>query len=61
MMKRLIPQLKKLAPGTRIVSHNFPMPGVEPDQTFNADMPGQAHTVMLWRAPLKVKKKPDQR
>ena len=56
MMQRLIPQLKKLRPGTRIVSHNFPMPGVEPDETFNADEPGRAHSVMLWRAPLRAKK-----
>ena len=54
MIQRLIPQLKKLKPGSRIVSHNFPMPGVEPDQTFNADEPGVAHSVMLWRAPIHV-------
>jgi SAM-dependent methyltransferase len=54
MMKRLIPQLQKLKPGARIVSHNFPMPGIEPDQTFNADLPGSAHYVFFWRAPLKA-------
>jgi SAM-dependent methyltransferase len=58
MMKRLIPQLRQLRPGTRIVSHNFPMPGIEPDETHNADLPGSAHTVMLWRAPLKPATRP---
>lgn len=60
MMKRLIPQLKQLKPGSRIVSHNFPLAGVEPDKTVNADLPGQAHSIMLWNAPIKVqpRKKP---
>ena len=53
MLRRLEPQLKALKPGTRVVSHNFPMHGVEPDQVFNADLPGSAHTVLLWVAPLK--------
>jgi len=31
---RLIPQLEKLRPGTRIVSHDFDMKGVKPDAEF---------------------------
>lgn len=54
MIARMIPQLQKVKPGTRIVSHNFPMKGVEPDQVINADEPGRAHSLLLWTAPLKV-------
>jgi SAM-dependent methyltransferase len=31
---KLIPQLEKLRPGSRIVSHDFDMEGVTPDRTF---------------------------
>ena len=54
MIERLIPQLQKLKPGTRIISHNFPMKGVEPEKVVNADEPGRAHSLLLWHAPLKV-------
>jgi SAM-dependent methyltransferase len=33
MMKKLMPQLNKLSPGSRVVTHNFPIPGVKPDRT----------------------------
>jgi hypothetical protein len=52
---KLIPQLEKLKPGSRIVSHDFDMRGVTPDQvvevTENDD--GFGHTVYLWTTPLK--------
>lgn len=54
MAQRLIPQLKKLKAGTRIVSHNFPIPGVEPDETFNADEPDRPHAVLFFRTPLRA-------
>lgn len=52
---RLIPQLEKLRPGTRIVSHDFDMQGiVTPDQTVVVESEGGVeHTVYLWTAPLK--------
>ena len=31
--KRLIPKLKKVKPGTRIISHLFPIPGFPADKT----------------------------
>jgi len=52
---RLIPQLEKLKPGSRIVSHDFDMEGVKPDKvvrmTSNED--NVEHTIYLWTVPLK--------
>jgi len=45
---KLIPQLEKCRPGTRIVSHDFDMRGVRPKKTV--EMGG--HTVYLWVTPL---------
>ncbi len=49
---KLIPQLDKLKPGCRIVSHDFPMAGVRPkrEETLNAN--GREHRVFLWMTPL---------
>ena len=55
---RLIPQLEKLKPGTRIVSHDFDMEGVKPEKvvriTSNED--NEEHTIYLWTVPLKHQK-----
>jgi len=51
---KLIPQLEKLKPGCRIVSHDFDMRGVTPDQTVEVTSEnGATHTVYLWTTPLK--------
>ena len=53
---KLIPQLKKLKPGARIVSHDFDMKGVKPDKVVTIT-PGDVygdHTVYLWTTPLKM-------
>ncbi len=51
---KLIPQLEKLKPGSRIVSHDFDMRGVTPDKTVTVDGDGgYEHTVYLWTTPLK--------
>ncbi|MER3414828.1 MAG: hypothetical protein C4297_01250 [Gemmataceae bacterium] len=53
---KLIPQLKKLKPGARIVSHDFDMRGVKPDKVINFTPPGEGqreHTIYLWTVPLK--------
>ncbi|MHC4462150.1 MAG: SAM-dependent methyltransferase [Planctomycetota bacterium] len=51
----LIPQLEKLKPGSRIVSHDFGMKGVRPDKvvkvTSNED--DDEHEIYLWTSPLK--------
>jgi uncharacterized protein (TIGR03000 family) len=55
---KLIPQLEKLKPGSRIVSHDFAMEGVKPKQTFTMTADdGRGHKIYLWVTPL-VKEKP---
>jgi ribosomal protein L11 methylase PrmA len=51
---KLIPQLEKLKPGSRIVSHDFDMRGVTPDKVVEVvEDNGHEHTVYLWTTPLK--------
>jgi ribosomal protein L11 methylase PrmA len=50
---KLIPQLEKLKPGSRIVSHDFDMRGVEPDEKIDMTAKGTSHTIYLWTTPLK--------
>jgi len=47
IMKRLIPKLRALKPGTRIVSHQFDMPGWPPDERRQVD----EAEILLWRVP----------
>jgi precorrin-6B methylase 2 len=55
---RLIPQLEKLKPGSRIVSHAFDMEGVTPDKVVKMRCKdGLDRTVYLWTTPLKKEKK----
>ena len=53
---KLIPQLEKLKPGSRIVSHDFDMKGVKPDKVVEINSEEEdwdVHTVYLWTTPLK--------
>ena len=51
---KLIPQLEKLKTGSRIVSHDFDMRGVKPDQVVPfKGKDGASHTLYLWTTPLK--------
>ncbi len=53
---KLIPQLEKLKPGSRIVSHDFDMRGVKPDKVVEvttSDQSWNEHTIYLWTTPLK--------
>ncbi|MBN2593313.1 MAG: methyltransferase domain-containing protein [Sedimentisphaerales bacterium] len=52
---KLIPQLEKLKPGSRIVSHDFDMRGVTPNKVvkINSDNEYNDHTIYLWTTPLK--------
>ncbi len=56
--ERLIPQLKKLKPGSRIVSHQFQMLGVKADKVVKvvSDADDVEHTIYLWTTPLKRQK-----
>ena len=51
---KLIPQLEKLKPGSRIVSHDFRMKGVKPDKTvtLTSDEDQAEHKIFLWTAPI---------
>jgi SAM-dependent methyltransferase len=58
---KLIPKLKTLKPGSRIVSHDFDMRGVKPKETFSMratrhDGVEGEHTIYLWVAPIEVEK-----
>jgi len=55
---KLIPQLEKLKPGSRIVSHDFDMKGVKPEKvvTVTPKEDGIEHTIYLWTVPLKKEK-----
>ena len=51
---QLMPQLEKMKPGSRIVSHNFDMKGAKPDKVVKVKPKGELeHTVYLWTIPLK--------
>ena len=54
---KLIPQLEKLKPGCRIVSHDFDMRGVKPKKveritTKDDNGTEREHTIYLWTTPL---------
>jgi uncharacterized protein (TIGR03000 family) len=50
---KLIPQLEKMKPGSRIVSHDFDMKGVKPDKVVKVkDKDGVETPIYLWTIPL---------
>ena len=54
---KLIPQLKKLPDGARIVSHDFDMRGVKADKIITVEpADDRRHTIYLWTTPLKFVK-----
>jgi SAM-dependent methyltransferase len=55
LLERLLPQFEKLKPGARIVSHQFEIPGMQPDRSLVMDSTeaGDKHRIFLWTAPLK--------
>jgi endoglucanase len=59
---RLIPQLEKLKPGSRIVSHDFDMKGVIPDKIVKVASGSShvEHTIYLWITPLKKEEVSDK-
>ena len=54
---KLIPQLEKLKPGSRILSHNFNMKGIKPDKVIKltSSFDNLEHKIYLWTTPLKKK------
>ncbi len=52
--EKLVPQLMKLRPGARIVSHDFGIEGYRPDVTTTVyQYDGKVSSVHLWTAPLR--------
>jgi SAM-dependent methyltransferase len=52
---KLMPQLEKCKPGTRIVSHDFDMRGAKPKKKVQFTPKGEGqreHTIYLWTIPL---------
>src|SRR5437870_8610671 len=52
---QLMPQLEKLKPGSRIVSHDFDMKGAKPKKVITVKSTGDQgrdHTLYLWVTPL---------
>lgn len=59
---KLVPHLEKMRPGSRVVSHVFPVPGVKPDKVLKATSAedGVERPVYLYTTPL-TKEKPVER
>ncbi|WP_406700505.1 methyltransferase domain-containing protein [Singulisphaera sp. Ch08] len=55
---RLMPKLRQLKAGTRIVSHDFDMKGAKPKKTITLRLPEdeEEHIVYLWVVPWEVEK-----
>jgi hypothetical protein len=54
---RLVPQLQRLKPGARIVSHDFPIADIPPDRVLEVTSryDRSKHTIYLWTCPLGTK------
>lgn len=57
MNAKLVPQLQKMAPGSRIVTHEFDIPGIQPDQelTWISKQDDSEHLLFVYTVPLKAK------
>jgi SAM-dependent methyltransferase len=56
MINKLVPQFEQMKPGSRIVSHEFWLPGCEPDQVIRVPMEADANeppTIYLYTCPLR--------
>jgi SAM-dependent methyltransferase len=50
---KLIPQLERMLPGSRVISHDFDIAGVEPLQALTLRADDTDHTVYVFEIPLK--------
>lgn len=55
--EKLLPQLRQLKPGSRIVSHDFDLPGIVPERVvaLTGFDDGREHLLYLFQAPLRDK------
>jgi len=58
MNAKLIPQLQKMAPGSRVLTHEFDIPGIQPDQelTWVSKQDNSEHLIYIYSIPLKPRK-----
>lgn len=58
-IEKLVPQLNQMKPGSRVVSHQFEIPGVKADQVLElkSDETGAKHTLYISTTPLKTRQK----
>lgn len=56
---KLIPQLEKMRPGARVLTHEFDIDGIEPEKsvTFVSKEDGNEHLLYLYRLPMRKAKK----
>lgn len=54
-LEKLLPQLATMKPGSRLVSHQFEIPGIAPDKSINVKSgdDGETHAIHLWTLPLR--------
>jgi outer membrane protein assembly factor BamB len=57
-LERLIPQFEKMGPGTRLVTHQFRVPGMEIDATHRMESKddGDTHAIYVYTMPFRRKK-----
>ena len=62
MNKRLIPQFQRMKPGSRIVCHDYPIPGAVAEKSYvvTSNEDGEKHYIYLYTVPLKVKEAGNQ-
>ena len=56
MINKLVPQFEQMKPGSRIVSHEFWLPGCEPTRVIvvpSEDGANEPHTIYIYTAPLR--------
>ena len=55
MLKRLLPSFEKMAPGSRIVAHNYELPGILPDEQTEilSKEDNDKHTLYAYKLPLR--------
>ena len=61
MNQKLLPQLEKLKPGSRLVCHNYDMDGFVPDETVDmiSNEDNASHQLYLYTLPLKRREQRD--
>jgi ribosomal protein L11 methylase PrmA len=59
LLEQMMPLFDKMGCGSRIVSHQFKIPGVTPVQTLQVQSKedGDLHTIYLWQTPFTKEKK----